>query len=70
MFPSVVAELGVHVSDEELADLRRRLAWRRFIEAKPEADWRARVPVGVALTTQPIERVAGAIREFMRPLRE
>lgn len=38
-------EFDVHVSDEDLSDLRRRLAATRYINAPPGADWRAGIPV-------------------------
>jgi hypothetical protein len=40
-----ITRLQVHVPDEELAELDRRLDSTRFIDPQPEADWRAGLPV-------------------------
>jgi pimeloyl-ACP methyl ester carboxylesterase len=40
-----IADLRVHVTDEELAELDRRLDSTRFIDPEPGADWRAGLPV-------------------------
>ena len=45
-----VQPFEVHVSDDELADLDRRLAATRFIEATPDGDRASGVPVGFLRT--------------------